>query len=144
MDAEANGLWFVQNPRSNRGNRVGYPMALAASRHVALGTDGWPSDLRAELDALRALAAEFEPATAPRALMERLRAGRDLVEVHFGEHELLADAVEWAEPGLPDWRAPAGAVATLHTRQMTAIWTIDSPKTFDVVDQRPRPMMCRA
>lgn len=47
------GLWLVQNPRSNRGNRVGYPRALAASDRVALGTDGYPSDMVAEVAALR-------------------------------------------------------------------------------------------
>ena len=113
-DAEENGLWFVQNPRSNRGNRVGYPVALAASRHVALGTDGYPSDLRAELDALRELAAEFEPATPPRSLAERLRAGRDLVEVHFGERELSGDVVEWPDAGSPEPHASSGAVAAVR------------------------------
>jgi cytosine/adenosine deaminase-related metal-dependent hydrolase len=52
-DAAARGCWLVQNPRSNRGNRVGYPAALGASARVALGTDGYPSDGAAELDALR-------------------------------------------------------------------------------------------
>ena len=33
--AEA-GIWLVQNPRSNRGNEVGYPSALVASSRVAL------------------------------------------------------------------------------------------------------------
>ncbi|MBI3373882.1 MAG: amidohydrolase family protein [Betaproteobacteria bacterium] len=46
------GCWLVQNPRSNRGNRVGYPAALGASTRVALGTDGYPSDLEAELAVL--------------------------------------------------------------------------------------------
>ena len=32
------GCWLVQNPRSNRGNRVGYPSALRHSEKVALGT----------------------------------------------------------------------------------------------------------
>ncbi|MEP7300596.1 MAG: amidohydrolase family protein [Caldimonas sp.] len=50
--AEQLGCWLVQNPRSNRGNRVGYPTALRASEHVALGTDGYPSDLEAERAAL--------------------------------------------------------------------------------------------
>lgn len=50
--AASMGLWLVQNPRSNRANRVGYPTALRASSRVALGTDGFPSDLRAESDAL--------------------------------------------------------------------------------------------
>jgi cytosine/adenosine deaminase-related metal-dependent hydrolase len=46
------GCWIVQNPRSNRGNRVGYPVALDASTRVALGTDGYPSDEGAEVAAL--------------------------------------------------------------------------------------------
>lgn len=49
---EQMGCWLVQNPRSNRGNRVGYPAALRASRHVALGSDGYPSDMEAEHVAL--------------------------------------------------------------------------------------------
>jgi cytosine/adenosine deaminase-related metal-dependent hydrolase len=43
------GAWIVQNPRSNRGNRVGYGTALACSPRVALGTDGYPADMREEL-----------------------------------------------------------------------------------------------
>jgi len=50
--AEELGCWLVQNPRSNRGNRVGYPAALRASGRVALGTDGYPSDPDAERTAL--------------------------------------------------------------------------------------------
>ena len=42
------GCWIVQNPRSNRANRVGYPQALSASQRVALGTDGFVSDMRVE------------------------------------------------------------------------------------------------
>ncbi|HEV2722439.1 MAG TPA: amidohydrolase family protein [Thermoanaerobaculia bacterium] len=40
--------WIVQNPRSNRANGVGEPKNLAASSRVALGTDGFPSDMTAE------------------------------------------------------------------------------------------------
>lgn len=47
------GCWLVQNPRSNRGNRVGYPAALRVSERVALGTDGYPSDGDAERAALQ-------------------------------------------------------------------------------------------
>lgn len=50
--AKENGLWIVQNPRSNRGNEVGYPTALYLSPLVALGTDGYPADLVAERAAL--------------------------------------------------------------------------------------------
>lgn len=52
QQADAEGLWLVQNPRSNEGNKVGYAKSLAASRHVALGTDGWPAQMDAERDAL--------------------------------------------------------------------------------------------
>jgi cytosine/adenosine deaminase-related metal-dependent hydrolase len=50
--AEQLGCWLVQNPRSNQGNRVGYPDALRDSQHVALGTDGFASDMQAEQRAL--------------------------------------------------------------------------------------------
>ncbi|MBI1851306.1 MAG: amidohydrolase family protein [Planctomycetes bacterium] len=56
--ADSKGLWLVQNPRSNEGNRVGYPGALFASRRVALGTDGYPADMAAERAALERLAKE--------------------------------------------------------------------------------------
>jgi cytosine/adenosine deaminase-related metal-dependent hydrolase len=51
--AESLGCWIVQNPRSNDANRVGYASALRASTRIALGTDGFPSDLGAEAGALR-------------------------------------------------------------------------------------------
>ncbi len=50
--ADAAGLWLVQNPRSNEGNAVGYPKALKASTHVALGTDGWAAKMPEERAAL--------------------------------------------------------------------------------------------
>jgi cytosine/adenosine deaminase-related metal-dependent hydrolase len=109
-DAEANRLWFMQNPRSNHGNRVGYPAALAASRRVALGTDGYPSDLRAELAALQELAAKHEPGTPPVTLVERLEAGRELVTEHFGEVELASDVVEFASEGHNSSRPPVTRV----------------------------------
>jgi cytosine/adenosine deaminase-related metal-dependent hydrolase len=49
------GCWLVQNPRSNKGNRVGYPTALWASHRVALGTDGYPANMLAEQAELTAL-----------------------------------------------------------------------------------------
>jgi cytosine/adenosine deaminase-related metal-dependent hydrolase len=52
-EARSRGCWLVQNPRSNRGNRVGYPRHLGESERVALGTDGYPSDADAEAAALR-------------------------------------------------------------------------------------------
>ena len=46
------GCWLVQNPRSNRNNRVGWPYALWKSDRVAIGTDGFPPDMDAERKAL--------------------------------------------------------------------------------------------
>lgn len=102
-DADANRLWFVQNPRSNQGNGVGYPACLAASAHVALGSDGYPSDMREELEALREIGARCEPGTPPAVFDARLEAGRELAAAHFGEIELASDVVEWAPatPGRP-------------------------------------------
>lgn len=73
-------IWLVQNPRSNRGNRVGYPSALQVSNRVALGTDGYPSAMRDEVAALRAESASHRddegqvkarPAAGARLLTER-------------------------------------------------------------------------
>ncbi len=50
------GCWFVHNPRSNEGNRVGYAGALSAATRVALGADGWDADMAAEDAALMRLA----------------------------------------------------------------------------------------
>jgi len=51
------GIWLVQNPRSNQGNKVGYPAALSKSSRVALGTDGYPANMEEEKAALAELAA---------------------------------------------------------------------------------------
>ena len=51
-EAEELGCWFVQNPRSNRANGVGYAYVLRVASRVALGTDGFPSHLDAEVAAL--------------------------------------------------------------------------------------------
>jgi cytosine/adenosine deaminase-related metal-dependent hydrolase len=80
--AEQLGCWLVQNPRSNRGNRVGYPAALGASARVALGSDGYPSDPEAERAALLEDASRHgdDPAAAAR----RVGAGRALLAERFG------------------------------------------------------------
>jgi cytosine/adenosine deaminase-related metal-dependent hydrolase len=76
------GCWLVQNPRSNRNNRVGYPRALGAAARVALGTDGFPSDMRDEARALVEAASEAgEPAAAPES---RLDAGWRLAAERLG------------------------------------------------------------
>ena len=65
------GCWLVQNPRSNRANGVGYPSALRTASRVALGTDGFPSALEAEAEALRGQESET-------IIRQRLRAGEEL------------------------------------------------------------------
>jgi cytosine/adenosine deaminase-related metal-dependent hydrolase len=55
--------WFVQNPRSNAGNGVGFPFALVRATRVALGTDGYPSNPEEELQGLFASAREHELVT---------------------------------------------------------------------------------
>ena len=99
--AAARGCWIVQNPRSNRGNRVGYPGALGASPRVALGTDGYPSDEGAELAALLEEARKYgddERAAEGRAgagqalIAERCGAGADVCERGAGGVRLLSIA----------------------------------------------------
>jgi len=82
----AAGCWLVQNPRSNEGNRVGYPRALFQSPRVALGTDGYPADMAAEAEALQRLSkprAADEPAEA-RAAAARPAASAALLGEIFG------------------------------------------------------------
>lgn len=80
--AEQLGCWLVQNPRSNQGNRVGYPAALRASRRVALGTDGYPSDMNAEQAAL--LVAVPREGDDPVAAAQRAPHGLALLAQRFG------------------------------------------------------------
>jgi cytosine/adenosine deaminase-related metal-dependent hydrolase len=79
--AEERGLWIVQNPRSNRANGVGYPLALGESRRVALGTDGYPSEVIPEGEALLLDAvAHGEDLVVAKA---RVRAGEELAHERF-------------------------------------------------------------
>lgn len=92
--ADSLGCWFVQNPRSNAHNQVGYPRALACSGRVTLGTDGFPSDMRAEAAALHALAEQHGDDSESSG--HRPEAGHALVSALFGKVEdscvLLEDA----------------------------------------------------
>lgn len=82
--AEGAGLWLVQNPRSNEGNRVGYPGSLRCSGRVALGTDGYAADMEEEERALRRLGAAHGDGD-PEVLAARVRGGAKLVAERFGE-----------------------------------------------------------
>lgn len=76
--ASDRGCWFVQNPRSNRQNKVGYPLGLSAAARVALGTDGFESNMRDEAQALVETSAEA--GEAPGSVDGRLDEGWRLVD----------------------------------------------------------------
>jgi cytosine/adenosine deaminase-related metal-dependent hydrolase len=78
--AAAAGCWFVHNPRSNEGNRVGYASSLSATDRVALGVDGWNPDMAEEEQALKSLAAE----NGDDGVDGRLAHGSALVAERFG------------------------------------------------------------
>jgi len=79
-EAERSGLWLVQNPRSNEGNRVGYPASLRYSDKVALGCDGWNANMAVEEAALLRLATTHGDDRAT----GRLDAGQRLIAERFG------------------------------------------------------------
>ena len=80
--ADAHRCWFVHNPRSNEGNRVGYARMLSHSTRVALGTDGWNGDMAEEESALARLAGQNGDA----GFSGRLAAGHRLVAERFDTH----------------------------------------------------------
>ncbi len=104
--AESRGVWLVQNPRSNEGNRVGYASSLWVSGRVALGTDGWEADMPKEFAALERLAAhcvhEEVDAAARRLVTGRVLAGERFADAPGGTGP-EGDVVVYApdEPGKP-------------------------------------------
>ena len=94
-EAERHALWLVHNPRSNRGNGVGFAAALAASGRVALGTDGYPADMNEERDALVTIAREQGVDLAPEVATSRRDAGLRLVEERFEPGAAAGDRVEF-------------------------------------------------
>lgn len=112
--AESLRCWLVQNPRSNLGNRVGYAKALKASRAVALGTDGYPSDGVAERAALYAQAERHGDDMA--AAQRRYEAG----------HALLAERFDGRLPRPVGTALDAAALARLREAagvEATRLWT---------------------
>ncbi len=85
-----NNCWLVQNPRSNRGNGVGYPGALSESDRVALGTDGYPADMAVEEETLieEARAAGDDLSHA----QKRLQAGSRLIAERFTNVDTLDES----------------------------------------------------
>jgi cytosine/adenosine deaminase-related metal-dependent hydrolase len=107
--ADALGCWLVHNPRSNLGNRVGYAAALRASRHVALGTDGFASDPAAEQRALLAEASTH--GDDPDAVALRPQAGHTLLAQRFGGQVPVAAPADNADLDLGALRPQAAAEA---------------------------------
>ena len=92
------GLWLVQNPRSNKGNGVGYPRALAHSDRVALGTDGYPARMHEEVEALLD-EAPFQ-GDRPATVARRIEAGNELVKEVFRLPGDARDEAEWEDGAL--------------------------------------------
>ena len=82
--AAAKGVWLVQNPRSNEGNRVGYSSSLWASSKVGLGTDGWEADMPKEAAALARLAAPY-PKEEVEASARRIENNHALAAERFAD-----------------------------------------------------------
>lgn len=101
-EASDSGLWLVQNPRSNKGNGVGYPRALAHSDRVALGTDGYPARMHEEVEVLLD-EAPFQ-GDRPATVARRIEAGRDLVKEVFRLPAELQDAAVWEDGALVSMR----------------------------------------
>ena len=80
------GLWFVQNPRSNNGNQGGWPYNLRYAQKVALGVDGWSGDMIVERDAGRKLAIEYgdDPINIDHRLYSGWRMMGDFFDAEFG------------------------------------------------------------
>jgi len=118
---DAAGVWLVQNPRSNRGNGVGYPPALAASQRVALGTDGYP----AAMDDERAVLVEEAAAHGddPAAVARRPGAGTALLTERLGGPVAGPDAAARAHAtaALDDIRPRAREAAQVLWARMASL-----------------------
>lgn len=115
----ARGAWVVQCPRSNAHNGVGYPTKLARVGRVALGTDGFVSDLEAEAAALSAHAEIAHDDQAD--LARRCEGGAALVARFFGPTD---DTVRVAEGRVRDVTIAGRDVVregVLCTAQLTEI-----------------------
>lgn len=130
----ARGLWVVQNPRSNRGNGVGYPIALAHAADVALGTDGYPANMDDEEEALCEEAAEHGEMLPE--IRRRIEGGWRLVRERFrlsaGVRDEAVRVEEWLEKlkvgdrvVVADGRLTGGDIEEIraHAReQATRLW----------------------
>ncbi len=114
--ASDRGCWFVQNPRSNRQNGVGYPGGLAAGARVALGTDGFASNMRDEERAL--LESSAEAGESFGVVAGRLSAGWRMAEERLG---VTRPAIE-AAAGLMPSDAAVDAADAAARDQAARLW----------------------
>ncbi len=120
--AGESGCWIVQNPRSNLGNKVGYPKHLSSYPDVALGTDGYPADMRQERAALEGqIKAHGEPSGEA---ARRFDGGRRLLAARFGpgfglEPGAAADLVATAD-GVTSLVVVAGRIVVREGRLLVA------------------------
>jgi cytosine/adenosine deaminase-related metal-dependent hydrolase len=113
---DALGCWIVQNPRSNRHNHVGYPRALAETARVALGTDGFVSDMRVEMSVLAEDARTH--GEEPGVVERRAEGGQALVAELFG---VMADgppAPAVSDEMMDEIRAEAREAAAILWKRM--------------------------
>ncbi len=112
------GLWFVHNPRSNKGNGVGYSASLvAAEERVALGTDGYPARMDDEVAALAVEAAAH--GQDPDAVAGRLERGVELAASLWGE-DVRQDRVVRGDDGAVQDVVVAGRRIVQDGRLLTA------------------------
>jgi cytosine/adenosine deaminase-related metal-dependent hydrolase len=112
--ADQLGCWIVQNPRSNAQNKVGYPRGLTCSTRVALGTDGFPSDMRAETAALALESAH--QGESPDVVQRRLDGGHALVSDLFGP---VGDSCDLRENGQVERLVIGGRTVVLNGELQT-------------------------
>ena len=116
--ADELGCWIVQNPRSNRHNKVGYPRALGESARVALGTDGFVSDMREEMSVLREEAlAHGEDA----GVVERRSAGGLALVAERGFGADRPAAPEISDEMMDEIRAEAREAAAVLWKRMVEL-----------------------
>lgn len=125
--AWALGCWIVQNPRSNRHNGVGYPAALAESSRVALGTDGFLSDLDEESRVLMDEA--FAHGEEASVVVKRAAAGERLASQFFADLPSPAEAARACglEKKMENIRADAVVAARSLSARMRAAGPIEQP-----------------
>ena len=104
--------WVIQNPRSNEGNGVGYGSVLGLHGRVALGTDGFPSNMLDESAALVRIAETEGHPLGERLAESRRHASARLATEFFGPRP--DDFVDWKEPGVADCVVIAGREVVRH------------------------------